>query len=128
MTSEESARAVVAQLQSALDDRDLARLVGFFHPDGILIGTSAYNQGADEIRAYLTLVMDQEESVRWDLTQVDTFLEEGPVIGFAGDGEIVVTGPDAEERLPFRLSIVAERGEADRWLIRHFHGSLPDGG
>ena len=66
-----------------------------------------------------------EDSLFWDLPELDVFLRTGETIGFSGDGRITVTSPEGDAlHFPFRLTVVAERSDAG-WLIRQFHGSLP---
>jgi uncharacterized protein (TIGR02246 family) len=126
MSDEVLARTILETLQTAVDAKDLDRMTGLFHSDGVLIGTRLYNRGAEAIRAYLDEeVVGVEESLFWDLPVLDIFLRTGDAIGFSGDGRITVTPPVGSAlAFPFRLAIVAEHADG-RWLIRQFHGSLP---
>jgi hypothetical protein len=73
---------------------------------------------------YLHAVVSQPEALRWDWREVFPVLEADGVLAFAAFGDIVVTGPDGERRSPIRASVVAVEADG-RWLLRHFHGSLP---
>jgi uncharacterized protein (TIGR02246 family) len=123
---DDTAGEILATLQAALDSRDLDRMTGLFTPDAVLVGTRRYNVGTNAVREYLREeVVAREESLFWDLPQLDVFLRGDEAIGFSGEGEIAVISPgESEERFPFRLTIVATR-IGDRWRIHHFHGSLP---
>jgi uncharacterized protein (TIGR02246 family) len=120
------AREILRSLQAAVDAKDLDRMTALFHDDGVLVGTRLYNHGAGAIREYLREeVVAIEESLFWDLPQLDVFLRSDSAIGFSGDGQITVTSPEGGAlHFPFRLTIVAEE-TGGRWLIRQFHGSLP---
>jgi uncharacterized protein (TIGR02246 family) len=123
---DDTARTILATLQAAVDSRDLDRMTALFTPDGVLVGTRRYNLGPTRLREYLREeVVAREESLFWDLPQLDVFLRSDDAIGFCGDGEIaVISTGGSEERFPFRLTIVAS-GAGTRWRIHHFHGSLP---
>jgi ketosteroid isomerase-like protein len=125
VTEPDVARTLLGELQAAVDAKDVDQMMRLFHPDGVLVGTRLYNRGPAAIRAYLLQeVVRMEESLFWDLPELDRFLDAGDAIGFSGDGRISVTSPDGDAHFPFRLTVVAERTE-DTWLVRHFHGSLP---
>ncbi len=123
MTPVETARAVFAELQSAVADHDLDRLTRLFHEDGVLIGTSAYS-GPEAVAAYLRAVAEQPAALSWELPEVDVFLADGDLLGFAALGEIVVRADGAEDRSAFRLTLVV-RETPDGWRILSFHGSIP---
>jgi uncharacterized protein (TIGR02246 family) len=124
MTSEETARSVFAELQAAITDHDHDRVTRLFHGDAVLIGASAYNSGPEAVSAYLRLVVDQPASLSWELAEVDVFLADGDLLGFAAQGEIVVREDASEDRAAFRLTLVVRRGP-DGWRILSFHGSIP---
>jgi ketosteroid isomerase-like protein len=118
-----TARSIVAALQAAVDARDLDELAALFHEDGLLAGTTAYNQGP-AVRAYLKLVVEQDASLRWELPRIDVFHEARGVLGFGGLGEIVIAEDGVEERAPFRLTVLAVE-TPDGWRLKQFHGSIP---
>ena len=110
MTTDE-AWAILRTLQAGIDARDRDALLALFHEDAVLIGTSGHATDRDAILAYLTAVTEGDP-FRWEYTDVVPFAENG----FAAFGEIVA----GEQRLPFRLTLVADGGK-----IRSFHGSIP---
>jgi uncharacterized protein (TIGR02246 family) len=124
MTPEETARSAFAELQAAVTDHDHDAVTRLFHEDAVLIGTSAYSSGPEAVTAYLRAVVEQPASLSWELAEVDVFLEEGDVLGFAALGEIVVQQDGTEDRSAFRLTLVVRR-TADGWRILSFHGSIP---
>jgi uncharacterized protein (TIGR02246 family) len=120
------ARSVLEALQAAVDSRDPEQLVGLFAEPAVLIGTSGDGRDAAGLRAYLTAVATQPESLRWDWDHVVSFHDEPGLVAFAAFGDIVVTDGTAEQRAPIRASLVATP-TADGWRIKHFHGSIPSG-
>jgi uncharacterized protein (TIGR02246 family) len=124
MTSEETARSAFAELQAAVAAHDLGRVTRLFHEDAVLIGTSAYSSGPEAVTAYLRAVVEQPASLLWELAEVDVFLEDGDLLGFAALGEVVVREDGTEERSAFRLTLVVRR-TPDGWRILSFHGSIP---
>ena len=124
MSSTDIARAVVASIQDALRRHDADRLVGLFEPSGVLAGTAAYNRGGDAIRDYLTHVVAQDGVIVWELPELDVWLERADLLGFSGEGTVLLEG-DETTREPIRLSIVAER-RGEEWTVVHFHGSVPE--
>ncbi|MCW2793759.1 MAG: hypothetical protein JWO76_2857 [Nocardioides sp.] len=113
-----------AELQAAVAARDGEGVTRLFHEDAVLIGTSAYNSGPEAVHAYLRLVVEQPASLSWDLAEVDVFLEDGDLLGFAALGEVVLVEDGNEDRAPFRLTLVARR-TPDGWRVLSFHGSIP---
>ena len=118
--------AILARLQDATSAHDLDRMAGLFAPEAVMIGSARYNVGEQQRRDYLRVVAEQPETLRWDIPEFDVFLETDRVLGFAGVGHIEVTGGEDGLRLPFRLTLIAEKTD-DGWRLLHFHGSLPDG-
>ena len=110
-----------------MDSRDVERLVDLFTEPGVLIGTSGDGRDAAGLRAYLTAVATQPESLRWDWVDVVPFHDESDVIAFAAFGDVVVSDGTTEQRWPIRASLVAVHDTGD-WRIKHFHGSIPAGG
>ena len=120
------ARAVLASLQAAVDGRDVEVLDALFDERAVLIGTSGDARDRDAVRGYLTAIVTQPQSLRWDWDEVVPFHDDGESIGFAAFGEIVVTDGDREDRAPIRATLLAVRAPGG-WRIRHFHGSIPSG-
>src|SRR3954469_19538518 len=118
------ARAVLAMLQAAVDSRDPDALVALFDDRAVLIGTAGDGRDGDGVRAYLTEVATQPQSLRWDWRDVIPFHDEAESLGFAAFGDIVVSDGDTEERAPIRATLLAVR-TPDGWRIRQFHGSIP---
>src|SRR4051812_48066474 len=118
------ARSVLDSLQAAVDSRDAHRLMAMFGEPAVLIGTSGDGRGPDGLRNYLTAVVTQPESLRWDWREVLPFHESADTIGFAAFGEIVVSDGAIERRAPIRASVLAVRIDQG-WQLKHFHGSIP---
>jgi uncharacterized protein (TIGR02246 family) len=109
-----------------MTDHDLDAVTRLFHEDAVLIGTSAYSSGPEAVTAYLRLVVEQPASLSWELAEVEVFLDDADVLGFAALGEVLLVEDDggAEQRAPFRLTYVVRR-TPDGWRILSFHGSIP---
>jgi uncharacterized protein (TIGR02246 family) len=120
------ARSVLQALQDAVDVRDPERLVGLFGTPAVLIGTSGDGRDASGLRAYLTAVATQPESLRWEWDDVVPFHDEPGLVAFAAFGDIVVSDGANEQRAPIRASLVAVPADGG-WQIKHFHGSIPSG-
>src|SRR3954468_13102558 len=118
------ARAVLAMLQAAVDGRDPDALVALFDDPAVLIGTAGDGRDRDGVRAYLTEVATQPQSLRWDWREVIPFHDEAESLGFAAFGDVVVADARGEERAPIRATLFAVRS-AKGWRIRQFHGSIP---
>ena len=127
MSSEATAREVVALLQAAVDSRDVDRLTALFDDDAVLIGTAAYNHGPEAVRAYLAAVVGQPGSLRWDLAEVHVVLQTSDLLGFTAVGQVVFTEDGVDDAAPFRLAVTARRTPAG-WRLLSFHGSLPSDG
>src|SRR4051794_25059426 len=120
------ARAVLEALQDAVDSREPERLIGLFADPAVLIGTSGDGRDRTGLRAYLTEVATQPESLRWDWQDIVPFHDEPDLLAFAAFGEVVVSDEATEQRAPIRASLVAAAVEGG-WRIKHFHGSIPSG-
>lgn len=121
-----TARAILADLQAAVDSRDIDRLDDLFDERAVLLGTSAHNLDRDDVRAYLKLVAEQPGRLSWEFRDVRVFHEVDATLGFAAIGDVVVSEDGEEARAPFRLTVLAV--ETDRgWRLRQFHGSIPTG-
>ncbi len=124
MTPEETARSIVAGLQAAVAGHDPDAAARLFHEDAVLVGTSAYNAGPEAVTAYVRLVVEQPATLSWELADVDVFLEQADLLGFAARGEVVLLADGTEHREPFRLTLVVRRTR-EGWRILSFHGSIP---
>src|SRR4051812_46146334 len=120
------ARAVLEALQDAVDSREPERLIGLLAYPAVLIGTSGDGRDRTGLRAYLTEVATQPESLRWDRQGIDPLHDDTDLLGVAAFGEVVVSDEATEQRAPIRASLVAAPVEGG-WRIKHFHGSIPSG-
>jgi hypothetical protein len=116
------ARSILANLQAAVDLRDPEELISLFDESAVLIGASGDGRDRDALRRYLTLVATQPEALRWEWEEVVPFYQSVDTLAFAAFGEV----QSGELREPIRLTVHAVR-TADRWKLRHFHGSIPFG-
>lgn len=126
---EKTARAVVEQIQAAVDEsigtgRPDALLRCFEGAEAVLIGSSAYRAGTGAIREYFSALAAGSTSLRWDLDHPDVFLSEGGLVGFCAEGEVEWADEQESGRDPFRLTVVA-RSTEHGWNVLHFHGSIP---
>lgn len=121
-----TARAILADLQAAVDSRDLDRLDDLFDEEAVLLGTSAHNLDRGDVRAYLKLVAEQPGALRWEFGDVRVFHDAEATLGIVAIGDVVIAEEGEEARAPFRLTLLAV--ESDRgWRLRQFHGSIPSG-
>ena len=90
----------------------------------MLIGTGGDGRHSDGLLRYLTAVVTQSASLRWEWEEIVGFHQNDGDLGFAAFGEIVVSDGDGERRAPIRLTIFAVETPAG-WKIREFHGSIP---
>jgi ketosteroid isomerase-like protein len=120
------ARSILGALQAAVDARDADGLIALFDDSAVLIGTSGDGRNPEALRRYLTAVATQQESFRWEWSEVVPFHRTEDSLGFAAFGEIVMTTADGERREPMRLTVLAVRS-AGGWRLRQFHGSIPFG-
>ena len=124
---EQSARAVLAELETRLATHDLDQMVDFFTEDVVLVGDAEENFGRDQTRAYLREMADMAPSVHWEWDRVAVVLNAPDVLCFAAVGSIAFhdsAGQPLGEPEPFRVTCLAVR-EQDGWHLRHFHGSRP---
>jgi ketosteroid isomerase-like protein len=119
-----AAHAVLNDLQSAIDARDLDALTGLFDEPAVLVGTSGHAVTAQERRSYLNGVISGPAAMRWEWREVIPVHETETLIALTAFGDIVVTSPDGEDRSPIRVSVVATR-VGGTWRLKQFHGSIP---
>jgi uncharacterized protein (TIGR02246 family) len=125
--SGESARGVLAELESCLATHDLDRMVDLFTEDVVLVGDAEEAFGGDAIRDYLRGMADMEPTVHWEWDRVAAVLDAPGVLCFAAVGSITfndTAGQPRGEGGPFRVTCLAVQ-EHDVWRLRHFHGSRP---
>jgi uncharacterized protein (TIGR02246 family) len=125
--SEQSARDVLAELESCLATHDLDQMVEFFTEDVVLLGDAEEAFGRDAVRAYLHVMADMEPTVHWQWNRVEVVLDAPGALSFAAVGSIVFYDPAGQplgEKAPFRVTCLAVQ-EQNVWRLRHFHGSRP---
>jgi uncharacterized protein (TIGR02246 family) len=123
----ESARGLLAELESCLATHDLDRMVDFFTEDVVLVGDAEEAFGADAIRDYLRGMADMEPTVHWEWDRVAVVLDDPGVLCFAAVGSITfndTAGQPLGEGAPFRVTCLAVQ-EHGVWRLKHFHGSRP---
>ena len=127
MGEDQLARQLLQELQAAVASKDLAAVLALFDEDAVVFGTAAANVGAEEVRAYLTRVVEQDGTLRWEWDHIVPLLSDPTALAFAVIGTVGFddeAGAAVEDRDPFRLTCVAVQSEG-RWRLRHFHGSVP---
>lgn len=123
----QSARGVLAELESCLATHDLDQMVDFFTEDVVLVGDTEEAYGRDTVRAYLRGMADMAPSVHWEWDRVAVVLDAPGLLSFAAVGSIAFhdsAGEPLGEPAPFRVTCLAVR-EQHVWRLRHFHGSRP---
>ena len=121
---ETDARAILEAIQSAVDARVTDGLVSLFDERAVLIGTQGDGRNSDGLRRYLSAVVTQPVSLRWEWQDIVPFHHSAGSLGFAAFGEIVVSDSDGERRAPIRLTLFAVQ-TPNGWRSREFHGSIP---
>ncbi len=121
--TDDSARAILARLQAAVDSHDLEVLEELFDERSVLIGTSGDGRTPEGLRNYLEGVA-AGPPFRWDWREVVAFHETEGELGFAAFGEISFVEDGVARHEPIRLTLFAVAA-GDRWVIRQFHGSIP---
>lgn len=116
--------SILVRLQSAIEDEDHASLSEMFDDEALVIGTSAHSHGRQEVDAFLAAVLAEPGAFHWEWRDVVVFHEGPGVLGFTSFGDLVVSGAEETDRVPFRLSVLAMEHPGG-WAIRQFHGSAP---
>jgi uncharacterized protein (TIGR02246 family) len=121
------AYSLLVRLQSAIDDGDLATLSDLFSDDAVVVGTATHSHGREQVDAYLAALLHQPGTFRWEWHDVVVFHEGPGNIGCAAFGELIVSGADTEDHIPFRVTFSAVDGVSG-WRFTQFHGSVPASG
>jgi uncharacterized protein (TIGR02246 family) len=119
------AREMLDRLEAAVAAGDLAALDQLCTDDVVLFGSAAANFGPDETSAYLRFVVESNATIRWQLDRSSVVHDDGDRLLVAASGHVDFGGGDDVERSDFRLTLWLVRHD-DVWLIRHFHGSIPE--
>lgn len=122
----DEARTILANLQAAVDAREVDALARVFDDGAVLIGTAGDGRDAEGLRRYLTAVATQPGSLRWEWEELVPFHQAEEMLGFAAFGEVVLEEDGVVQRAPIRVTIFAVR-HATGWRMRQFHGSIPAG-
>jgi uncharacterized protein (TIGR02246 family) len=125
--AETKIRSILDQLQAAVRAKDLDALSELFDDDIVLFGTAAANMNRHETTSYLTQLIAQEGTIRWEWDTVVPLLDESGLLAFAVLGTVGLDDQDGRpegQRDLFRLTGVAVERDA-RWRLMHFHGSVP---
>jgi ketosteroid isomerase-like protein len=96
--SEQSARDVLAAMESCLATHDLDHMVEFFTEDAVLLGDAEEAFGRDALRGYLRGMADMEPTVHWQWDRVVVVLDAPGVLSFAAVGSIVFNDPGHVQR------------------------------
>ena len=97
---DEIARAALAQLNRAMQERDPA-IAALFLPDAILVGSEPGEvaRGSAAIGGLLLAIHAKDYVVWWDMPQLDAGGGHGMAWMFA-QGEVVLASPAGTRRLP----------------------------
>jgi hypothetical protein len=114
------------RFESLVAARDTALLSEFTEvADVRLVGSevSEVATGPTEVEALVRRLFELPVQIRWEWRSRDvSFI--GDVAWLFAQGEAVLSGEGAEQRVPYRMTGVLER-RGDTWQWRHFHGSEP---
>lgn len=127
---EQVARSILGGLQEAVTSRDRTKVAELFDDDVVLFGTAAESLDRDQTTAYLERVLSQDGTIRWAWDRVIPVFHEPGAVVFAATGTVGfedAQGQSLGQRDTFRLTGVAVAHDG-RWRLRHFHGSVPQGG
>jgi uncharacterized protein (TIGR02246 family) len=127
---EQEARELLSRLQDAVASKDLDLLTTLFAEDVVLFGTAAANLGREQTERYLAAVVAQDGVIRWAWDTVLPLVHEPELLVFSVLGSVGLETADGRptgEREVFRLTCVAVQRDG-RWLLQHFHGSVPQPG
>ena len=122
-------RSLLDELQVGVAAKDLDALSALFDDDVVLFGTAAANVDRREAIAYLTRVVAQQGTIRWQWDRVFPLVDESRLLVFAVVGTVGLENADGRldgQRDVFRLTAVASNHDG-RWRLSHFHGSVPEG-
>jgi uncharacterized protein (TIGR02246 family) len=127
---EQEARELLGRLQDAVAAKDLDLLKALFTDDVVLFGTAAANLDREQSERYLEAVVAQDGVIRWGWDRVLPLVHEPELLVFSVVGSVGFDDADGRaigERDDFRLTCVAVQRDG-RWLLQHFHGSVPQRG
>ena len=124
-TSVDVVRAL-QRLNAMVSRRDMAVLDEFAREADVLLlrsGSDELSVGRDQIETVFKTLFAQPIALSWDWkdTRVSS---SGDVAWIHAAGEAIAKAPDGEQRLPYRMTGVLQRGESG-WKWRQFHGSEP---
>jgi ketosteroid isomerase-like protein len=122
--SEGEVREALARLNALLLKHDPA-IVDEFLPEAVFIGSEADEVlvGRDQLAPFFKRVVEGAVTVSWDWKRTDVSVA-GNVAWVFAQGEVVIASAGKENRRPYRVTAVLERGGA-KWKWRLFHGSEP---
>jgi ketosteroid isomerase-like protein len=128
--AERAARELLGALQQAVSAKDLEALTALLTEDVVLFGTAAANLHHAQTVRYLEQVVAQDGVIRWEWDTVLPLSSSDDLLVFTALGSVGFdddAGRQLGDRDPFRLTCVAVH-QGGRWLLRHFHGSVPQPG
>ncbi len=114
------------RFESLVAARDPALLSEFAEEADVrLVGSevSEVATGPAEVEALVDRLFGLPVQIRWAWRSRDVSFV-GDVAWLFAQGEVVLSGERAEQRVPYRMTGVLER-RSDMWRWRHFHGSEP---
>lgn len=111
-------------LCAAFAAKDRAALLDLFTSNPVFVGSEeVVCAGRDELTALVDryTASDVRYAFEWDRTEHRDLADTAIALAV---GTEVSTGPDGEERNPYRMTVTAIRTRGD-WRIAAFHGSTP---
>jgi uncharacterized protein (TIGR02246 family) len=126
--SEEGLLAILDAFCSAFERRDRDAVLALLAPSEVTVVTSEdpLLRGHDELRRFLDRYVAGATTYSWRWTCRDVF-EAGPVAWLLAEGTETATTGTRQTDHPYRMTMVCENRDG-RWMIRHAHGSSPQGG
>jgi len=127
--TEAAVMSTLRKLIEGYESRDMDSVLSCHAPDPDLVaigtGVDEKSLGLNEVRAHLERDLAQSEAISIELgwSRVSAA---GSVAWVAGDAIIHARVKGKEISLPVRFTAVLEQRN-DRWLLMHFHDSMPSG-
>jgi hypothetical protein len=118
--------AALDRLTGLIGAQDMAALNEFDpSPDTVFIGSESWEiiEGPVKLFEFFETICSQPERFSWAWRR-RSVSSAGNVAWLLADGEFIRTGPEGEDRTPYRVTgVLIYSGE--RWRWRQFHGAQP---
>jgi ketosteroid isomerase-like protein len=126
--TEAAALEILESFCSAFAHRDVEAVMSLFAEDpDIVVVTSEESllRGHDEVSSFLIGYAEGSTTYSWEWERIEVS-SVGPVAWLLAEGTERAVGEEAEERHPYRMTMVCALRD-DRCLLMQVHGSSPHG-